>query len=256
MKKELHISATASHYDREAKHYDRFNEVSSVSINYFLERILKKYRVETVLDLACGTGSQVFYLNDKGFEVLGSDISPKMLQIANAKKDGLDIKFIKGDMRFSKLGTFDAVITIFNAVGHLTKKDFEKSIRNIHANLKPNGMYIFDIFNLNYLLKDDNITKLTIDWQKKSGDSTAREIQYSTISPDGILSSYDIYHERIGSSKPKITNAFQTLQVYSRKQLRELLEACGFKILRQCDIDGKRFNDHKTERILTIARKY
>lgn len=255
MKKKLHISATSSHYDKEAKHYDRFNDEGSAVVNHVLEEIFKKYRVETILDLACGTGSQVFYLNKKGFKVVGSDISPKMLKIAKSKKGSLEIKFVKGDVRLSKLGTFDAVITIFNAIGHLTKKDFEKTIRNIHENLKPNGLYIFDIFNLNYLLEDDNITKLTVDWQKKLEDSTAREIQYSTICPDGILSSYDIYHEQKGSSKPKISNAFQTLQVYSKRQLRELLEALGFKVLRQCAIDGKRFNERKAERILTIARK-
>lgn len=66
-------------------------------------------------------------------------------------------------MRTAKIETFDAVITIFNAVGHLTKVDFETTMRTIHANLKDGDMYIFDIFNLHYLLHGDNITKLTID---------------------------------------------------------------------------------------------
>lgn len=133
-----------------------------------------------------------------------------MLNIAKnkAKKEKLNIKFIQGDMRTTKVGKFDAVITIFNAVGHLTKHDFESAMQNIHANLNDGGRYIFDIFNLSYLLKDDNITKLTIDWQTKSENTTAREIQYSTISYDGVLSSYDIYHEQRGSNKPKIANAF------------------------------------------------
>jgi SAM-dependent methyltransferase len=43
---------------------------------------------------------------------------------------------------------FDAVITIFNAVGHLTKSGFEKAIRNIHRNLNAGGIYVFDILNL------------------------------------------------------------------------------------------------------------
>ncbi len=133
-----------------------------------------------------------------------------MLNIAKnkAKKEKLNIKFIQGDMRTTKVGKFDAVITIFNAVGHLTKHDFESAMQNIHANLNDGGRYIFDIFNLSYLLKDDNITKLTIDWQTKSENTTAREIQYSTISYDGVLASYDIYHEQRGSNKPKIANAF------------------------------------------------
>jgi len=252
-----HYSAKPSHYNKEAQHYDAFNERNSVRINQFIEKILEKYSVKNVLDLTCGTGSQVFWLIKRGYKVIGSDINAKMLKLAKdkAKKQKLDIKFMKGDMRTIKVGKFDAVITIFNSIGHLTKEDFEKAMRNIHANLNDRGIYVFDIFNLSYLLKDDNITKLTIDWQKKSGSTTAREIQYSTISNDGILTSYDIYHEQTGSDKPKISKAFQTLQVYSAKQLKEMLQNNGFKVLRQCGIDGSRFIENKIDRIVTIARK-
>jgi hypothetical protein len=50
-------------------------------------------------------------------------------------------------MRTLKIGLFDAVITISNAVGHLTKAGFEKAMRSINKNLKEGGIYIFDIFN-------------------------------------------------------------------------------------------------------------
>lgn len=257
MKPAKHFSAKPSHYNKEAPHYDAFNENKSAVINKLIESVFKKYHIKTVLDLSCGTGSQVFWLAERGFDVKGYDINAKMLQIAKdkAKKEKLDLKFIKGDMRTTQAGQFDAVITIFNAVGHLTQKDFEIAIRNIHKNLKNKGLYIFDIFNLSYLLKDDNITKLTVDWQTKSDDTTAREIQYSTINEEGILASYDIYHEQKKDRDPKITNAYQTLQIYSAKQLKSMLEKNGFKVLRQCDIDGSRFYEQKSNRIVTIAKK-
>ncbi len=187
----------------------------------------------------------------------GVDINTKMLAIAKSKaqKAKLDLKFIKGDMRTTQVGLFDAVITLFNSIGHLTKQDFEMAIQNIHSNLNDGGLYIFDIFNLNYLLADDNITQLTIDHQKKHGNITAREIQYSTIDHHGTLASYDIYHEQIGVNKPKISKAFQTLQIYSAKQLKEMLHKNGFEVLRQCGVDGTRFYENKTDRILTIAQK-
>lgn len=257
MKSLSHKSAKPSHYNKEAKYYDKFNEKNSFQINQVIEKILKKYKTKTVCDLTCGTGSQVFWLAQRGYEVVGSDINLKMLTIAKnkAKKEKLYVKFIQGDMRTAKAGKFDAVLTIFNAIGHLTKPDFEKAMRNIHENLNDNGLYVFDIFNLNYLLKDNNITKLTIDWQKKSGNNAVREIQYSTISNDGILASYDIYHEQIGSNKPKISNAFQTLQVYSAKQLKMMLQKNGFKVLKQCNINGSKFSDSKSDRILTVCKK-
>ena len=252
-----HFSAEPSHYNKEAEHYDKFNDENSTIINKTIDGILAKGKVNSVLDLTCGTGSQVFWLSNLGYQVEGSDINLKMLKLAKAKakKKKLNIKFSKGDMRTKKVGQFDAVLTIFNAIGHLTKQDFKKSLGNISDNLNDGGIYIFDIFNLNYLLHKDNITKLTIDLQKKSGDITAREIQYSTIDSNGILASYDVYYRQKGNSKPKMSKAYQTLQVYSASQLKDILKANGFKVMRQCNIDGTRFSNTQSERILIVAKK-
>lgn len=67
-----HTTAKASHYNKESEHYDKFNEENSKLINHTIENILKKYNVKTVLDLTCGTGSQVFWLTKCGYEVTGS----------------------------------------------------------------------------------------------------------------------------------------------------------------------------------------
>ena len=252
-----HYSAKPSHYNKEAEHYDAFSEKNSELTNQVIEKILKKYRVKTVLDFTCGTGSQVFWLAKRGYEVIGSDINSNMLKIARgkARKEKLDVKLLKGDMRTMKVGKFDAVITIFNAVGHLTKLDFEKAMRNVHENLNNGGLYVFDIFNLSYLTKDNNITNLTIDCQKITDNTKIREIQYSTIDEDGILASYTISYVQKNSNKPKISRSAQTLQVYTAKQLKEMLQRNGFKVLRQCGIDGSRFAESKTECIITIAKK-
>ncbi len=257
MKFSSHYSAKASHYNKDAKHYDEFNEENSKVINQALEQILKDNHVKTVLDLTCGTGSQVFWLTKSGYDVIGADINPLMLKVAKgkAKQGKLDIKFLEGDMRNLYVGKFDAVITIFNAIGHLTNVDFEKAMRNINSNLKSGGLYIFDINNLDYLIKDNNITALTIDWQRTIGDTKIRDIQYSTISTDGILESYTISHEQKGFEKPKIYNSSQTLQVYSAQQLKEMLERNGFVVLDQCATDGSKFVETSTDRILTVAKK-
>lgn len=257
MKPPLHKSAKPSHYNKEAESYDAFNEASSKPLNQLIETILKKHGVKTVLDLACGTGSQVFWLAKCGYEIIGADINSKMLKVAigKAKREKLALKFLKGDMRTIKVGKFDAVITIFNAVGHLTKLDFEEAMRNIASNLKDGGLYIFDINNLSFLMHGNNITTLTIDWQEMVGDTKVREIQYSTIDEDGILASFDTYYKQKGSDRPKISRASQTLQVYTAAQLTEMLERNGFRVVDICGIDGSKFVESKTERILMIAKK-
>jgi ubiquinone/menaquinone biosynthesis C-methylase UbiE len=69
--------------------------------NALIEKLLKEQKVKTVLDMTCGTGSQVFYLAERGYEVIGSDFSPALLDMARAKAKKLNrnITFIDGDMR-------------------------------------------------------------------------------------------------------------------------------------------------------------
>ncbi len=71
--------------------------------------MLRKYKVKSVLDLTCGTGSQVFLLTERGYDVTGADFSPALLEQARnrALKEKIDVNFIDGDMRALKVGQFD-----------------------------------------------------------------------------------------------------------------------------------------------------
>lgn len=56
-----------------------------------------------VLDLACGSGRHSLELRRRGFEVVGADISPELLEIArrDADEQDLEVEFVGGDMRSS-----------------------------------------------------------------------------------------------------------------------------------------------------------
>ncbi len=257
MKRVCHKTAPSSAYDKEAESYDAFNEKHSMTINRTLERLLTQHGVKTVLDLTCGTGSQVFWLAHRGFTLTGSDINQKMLKVARekSKNDKLKIPFIKADMRTAQIGEFDAVITIFNSIGHLTKEDFQKTLLNIGKNLKKDGLYIFDIANLSYFLKDNNITDLTVDWLTTTNNTQFRDIQYAMISTEGVLALYTISMVQKTGEDPTISKSVKTLQIYSAGELKELLAKANFKIIDQCDIDGSPLFQDRTDRILTIAQK-
>ena len=182
-----------------------------------------------------------------------------MLKIARQKAilKNLKIKFLQRDCRNVHIGNFDAVITISNAIGHLTREDFKITTQNINRNLNTGGLYIFDIFNLDYLKHENNIAKLTMDWMAVAGGNNVREIQFSTISDDGILASYSAYVEQDGHNQPtKIVKGYgNTLQVYSADELRSILKENGFVVLNQMGMRGEEFFKFEAERILTIAKK-
>jgi ubiquinone/menaquinone biosynthesis C-methylase UbiE len=258
---------TKPHHGKIPYWYDKYSEFEEIFhkdttnekiTNRTIEKILKKYKVKTVLDLTCGTGSQVFHLLKRGFKVTGSDISKGMLKIAKrkAKKEKIKIEFLRGDMRTINVGNFDAAITIFNAIGHLTKSGFSKTMRNIHRNLNDGGIYIFDILNLNYVLDKDNIMKMSMERIGNAGNIKVRELQHSIVDNSGILTSYTIFYTQKGKQSAKeASKNIITLQLYTAAELRKMLEKNGFKVLNQCGIDGSKFNEKKTERILTIAKK-
>jgi len=61
-----HTSAKPEHYDYAAKNYDAIYDKHEEIHNSIIETILIKNKVSSVLDLTCGTGSQVIYLASKG----------------------------------------------------------------------------------------------------------------------------------------------------------------------------------------------
>ena len=245
-------------YQQMPEYFDAHNiSEQTEAKNALIEKLLKEQKVKTVLDMTCGTGSQVFYLTERGYEVIGSDFSPALLDQARskAKKMNRDITFIDGDMRTVKIGKFDAVITIFNAIGHLTKEDFEKTLQNIHANLKDNGIYIFDIFNLQ-AITDNTIDDFTHDIESIINGVSIRNIQHSEIDrKNGLLISHDKYTISKEKDKPEIhTNTF-SLQIYTAEALQTMLKRNGFKVIDQYDMDGNDFVAEKSLNILTVARR-
>jgi 2-polyprenyl-3-methyl-5-hydroxy-6-metoxy-1,4-benzoquinol methylase len=227
------------------------------SKNIALEKLLKKYKVKTVFDITCGTGSQVFFLHKKGYKVIGSDLCHQLIKIANkkSKDEKLNLKFLQGDMRKVHLGEFDGVISMFNAIGHLSKNDFVKSIKNIANNLKPNGIYIFDILNIE-ALNDEIVANFFVSKSKKIANKFLHSIQCSTIDKvNSLLTSYDVHVLQIGAEKPiNFKNKF-SLKIYNQRELNQILEACGFEVVEQCDIDGSIFIPKKSLSILTVAKR-
>ncbi len=243
-------------YQQMPEYFDAHNTDKNTEVkNALIEKLLRKQEVKTVLDMTCGTGSQVFYLAQRGYETTGSDFSPALLDIARdkAKKMNRTITFIDGDMRDLNAGKFDAVITIFNAIGHLVQSDFEVALKNIYSNLKENGIYIFDIFNLDALTEEavkDFMIESDVNGVK------IQNKQHSEIDRvNGFLISHDQYTIFKNANKPEnYTNTF-SLKIYTAKELTEILNRNGFEVIAQYDMDGNPFVAEKSVNILTVARK-
>ncbi len=247
-------------FDLEAEYYDLFerkNQPLFDSINNFLTKLFLKNKVKTVLDATCGTGAQAIPLSKKGFHVLGSDIGKRLLKIAAAKSKGLpNIKFAHGDARRSKYGKFDAVISILNSLGYLTKNDFKTALANINRNLRGNGLLIFDNTNKSCLDRGNFTADKLIDTAGESAN--VKFIRFSKSKYDkktGIILTRWETLIQCGNKKPLTNKGLWKKQTYSLKDLKNIFKETGFKLEKIYDRSLADFDEKRSFSYMVVARK-
>ena len=98
----------------------------------------------TLLELGCGTGRHAELLAQKGYEVVGLDLSDEMLKMANEKACA-GATFMKGDIRQFSLGSqFDVAIALFHVVSYqVTNEGLLSTFKCVREHLKPGGLFRF-----------------------------------------------------------------------------------------------------------------
>ena len=106
----------------------------------------------TLLDLGSGTGGHALILAERGREVVGVDLSPEMVGIAqrrSADAGARSAQFLVGDVRtFRSEARFDTVLLMFAVLGYqLSDRDVEATLETAAMHLRPGGVLIFDVWN-------------------------------------------------------------------------------------------------------------
>ncbi len=94
-----------------------------------------------VLDIGCGAGIPVTQALAKKYNVMGVDLSEKM--IAHARTNVPEAQFILGDIMdiAFQAGEFDAVVS-FYAIFHLPREEHAELFQRIYRWLKPEGYFL------------------------------------------------------------------------------------------------------------------
>ncbi len=134
-----------------------------------------------ILDLCCGDGRIAIELARKGYIVAGYDLSPYMLERAQAaaRQAGIDMPFRLGDMRqLPYEAEFDAVISILTSFGYFdTEEEDIKVVRGVARALKPKGKFLLDAINRDYLVRNQQPK----DWHLGEGLIMLEERKFDPV---------------------------------------------------------------------------
>lgn len=119
-------------------------------LRHTFEWLVRRYGIQfaSAADVACGTGTFVRYLCERGVPVVyGVDRSPEMLRMVIAKNRGNGARFLLQDFAMLQLPQpVDLITCHFDSLNYLlTSDDLLQAFSRFHTNLNPGGHLIFDM---------------------------------------------------------------------------------------------------------------
>ncbi len=116
--------------------------------------------VKIVLDVACGTGTLTCMLAERGYSMIGTDLSYAMLSEAMEKAQNLTCErplFLHQPMdQLDMFGTVDACVSSLDSINYVTDQEIlRRAFQKIHCFLMPGGWFLFDVIAPEWLKKLD-----------------------------------------------------------------------------------------------------
>lgn len=212
----------------------------------FVDRLIEKLDLpdrSSILDLACGRGRHSIRLYDKGYRVVGIDLSNNSIEYAKQfEKEGL--KFLRDDMRTFDLGTkFNAVLNLFTSFGYFENiSDNLLVLKNVQKHLKSEGIFVIDYFNA------FKVEKEIVDYEEKQVDGVSFIIR-KKVENGQIIKRITIDQEN------RKMEFEERVQLIHPDDLKEMLEGQSFEILHTFgDYFLGEYDQEKSDRFILIGK--
>jgi 2-polyprenyl-3-methyl-5-hydroxy-6-metoxy-1,4-benzoquinol methylase len=212
----------------------------------FISNLIQKLELSKgtkVLDLACGKGRHSITMHEHGLDVLGVDLSPNSIKIANeSAQDGL--RFEVHDMRETINEKFDIVFNLFTSFGYFSDlEDNSRVMKSVNDMLNSDGLFVIDFMNsvrvINSLVAQENKTIEGIEFEltrKYDGVRITKDIRFSD---EGCN-----YHHS------------ESVQALGLDDFNELLTNNGFKIKKTYgNFELEPFDSKTSDRLIIVAQK-
>jgi SAM-dependent methyltransferase len=193
----------------------------------------KKSEGVSFLDLGCGTGNHIRYLQES-FKIEGLDNSPEMIELARKKFP--DLRFYIANMVDFELGrTYDVIACLFSAIGYVeTIFNLKQTLKTIDFHLKPGGVVIIEPWFGPGVLDTGKVHAVFVDEPKLKiarmninrvvGNISYLDFHYMVASPGGI--------EYFSETHP--------LGVFTDDEYKQAFRHAGLKVIHDLEgLDGR-----------------
>ena len=194
-----------------------------------------------VLDLACGNGRISLALARQGYEVVGVDINPGLLDIAHqAATEDLKLSFRVGDIVHLDLDQAFGlgIMPDWTFPVLLTQADQIAFLERLHCHLKPGGAFAFNTYNP--------------FWNFLGAEREKKWIRLPSISASCLFDPVRQIEADVNEDKGvKVQHRYTSLD-----ELKLLLRVTGFRIVELFgDVDRRPFLGKKSDDFTLIAEK-
>jgi SAM-dependent methyltransferase len=178
-----------------------------------------------VVELGCGSGIQAAAVIDAGYDVLGFDISPAMIELARQQAPKGEFRVASFlDVEIPHCLVVTAVGEIFNYLfdERNSPAQLEMLFRRVFAALEPGGRFLFDVALVGRIPEGVRRTFAEgADWAclyEGREDSSKKSLTRQITS-----------FRRVGDHFQRHTETHR-LRLYEREPLRESLRKIGFRV--------------------------
>lgn len=197
-----------------------------------------------LLDIACGRGRHSVYLNKKGYDVTGIDLSDSSIKFAK-QFENEKLHFFVHDMRYLfYINYFDIAFNLFTSFGYFeTEKDHVSALKTFRKSLKKDGILVLDYFN------SEKIIRHLTQQEVKHVDGI--DFYISKKVADGkIVKSISFEH------KNKDYSFKEEVKAFTFSDFERMFKNSGFRILNHFgDYSLNPFDENTSNRLIFICQK-
>ena len=224
-----------------------YHQRNDAEAEFFIDNLcnyLNPQAGSSMLDIACGKGRHAIYLNKKGYDVTGIDLSYS--SIKHAKQfENEKLRFFQHDMRnLLYINYFDYAFNLFTSFGYFENdRDNINALKSFRKSIKKDGVLVLDYFNSEKIIS--NLTEKEVKSIEGIDFNISKKVEKGRI-----IKSIGFEH------KNRKHNYKEDVKAFSFADFERMFKLSGFRINEYFgSYSLAPFDAKKSDRLIFICSK-